>query len=282
MPELPEVETIKKQLNELVPGYQIKDIWFDNPKSLQPTPEVFIDGVKSRIIEKIERHGKILIFCLRGSNVFVVHFKLTGRLLVRKVTDLSDEYVHVILRLEASQASSLKPPASKIELRFADARKFGFMRLLQKGELTRFLTEFGPEPLDDLTREKFREILAGTSRKVKEVLMDQKAISGIGNIYANEALWLAKAHPETPADRLSQKQMIELFDSIEKVLKEGLKTGGASDEWYLDAFGAKGKYQEHFKVYGRVGLPCLRCRTPIQRIAVGQRGSFYCPKCQDG
>lgn len=280
MPELPEVETIKRQLNELIPCYQIKDVWFDNPKSLQPTPEVFIDGVKSRIIEKIERRGKILIFCLRGSNVFVVHLKLTGRLLVRKPTDLPDEFVHVVLRLGAGNLKPRRKLESKLELRFADARKFGFMRFLQKGELARLLAEFGPEPLDDLTREKFRKILAGTSRKVKEVLMDQKAISGMGNIYANEGLWLAKVHPETLANRLSQKQMVNLFDSIEKVLKEGLKTGGASDGWYLDAFGAKGKYQEYFKVYGRVGLPCWRCRTPIQRIAVGQRGSFYCPKCQ--
>jgi len=266
-PELPEVETIKRQLADTIVGCKITNVWFDNPKSLQSNPLIFVKGVKGAIIQKIDRRAKLVIFYLDGSKAFVVHLRMTGRLLIRKAGDSIDAFAHVVLSLEKG-----------LELRFCDARKFGFMRFLKdQKELKELLLGYGPEPLDDLSLEKFRQILSKNQRSIKEVLTDQKLISGIGNIYANDGLWLAKTHPLEPANKVDAAIV---FKAIEKVLTEGLKDGGASDQWYVNAFGAKGKYQEHFKVYGRIGKPCLRCKTIIKRIVVASRGTFYCPKCQ--
>jgi len=262
-PELPEVETIKRQLADTIVGCKITNVWFDNPKSLQSNPLIFVKGVKGAIIQKIDRRAKLVIFYLDGSKAFVVHLRMTGRLLIRKAGDSIDAFAHVVLSLEKG-----------LELRFCDARKFGFMRFLKdQKELKELLLGYGPEPLDDLSLEKFRQILSKNQRSIKEVLTDQKLISGIGNIYANDGLWLAKTHPLEPANKVDAAIV---FKAIEKVLKDG----GASDQWYVNAFGAKGKYQEHFKVYGRIGKPCLRCKTIIKRIVVASRGTFYCPKCQ--
>lgn len=270
MPELPEVETIRKQLADTTIGYKIANIWFDNPKGLQPNPAIFIKGVKGAIIQRIDRRAKLLIFYLSKNKAFVAHLRMTGRLLIRKVGDPKDDFVHVILLLEGLQAS--------LELRFCDSRKFGFMRFLKdQKELKELLAGYGPEPLNDLSLEKFRQILSKNRRSIKEVLMDQKLISGIGNIYANDGLWLARTHPRESANKVDAT---EVFKAIVKVLTEGLKNGGASDQWYVNAFGGKGKYQEHFKVYGRIGKPCLRCKTPIKRIVIASRRTFYCPKCQ--
>jgi len=283
MPELPEVETIKKQLADTIVGCKITNVWFDNPKGLQPSPAVFIKGIKGSIIQRIDRRAKLLVFYLDNSKAFVAHLRMTGRLLVRKVGDPKDDFAHVILSLGArskglgaskEKSRQLRP----LELRFCDARKFGFMRFLKdRKELEELLLGYGPEPLDDLSLEKFRQILSKNRRSIKEVLMDQKLISGIGNIYANDSLWLAKTHPLEPANKVDTAIV---FEAIERVLAEGLKDGGASDQWYVNAFGGKGKYQEHFKVYGRKGKSCLRCKTIIRRIVITSRGTFYCPKCQ--
>lgn len=293
LPELPEVETIKKQLADSIVGCKITNVWFDNPKGLQPSPSIFIKGIKGSIIQKIDRRAKLMIFYLDGSKAFVVHLRMTGRLLIRKVGDPKDYFVHTILLLGRSHLSPLakasgaiRPAcggtflagATSLELRFCDVRKFGFMRFLKdQKELEELLLGYGPEPLDDLNLEKFRQILSKNRRSIKEVLMDQKLISGIGNIYANDGLWLAKTHPLEPANKVDAAIV---FRAIEKVLAQGLKDGGASDQWYVNAFGGKGKYQEHFKVYGRKGKPCLQCKTIIKRIVIASRGTFFCPKCQ--
>lgn len=282
-PELPEVETIKKQLADIIVGCKITNIWLDNSKSLQPNPSIFIKGVKGAVIQRIDRRAKLLVFHLNSSKAFVVHLKMTGRLLIREVGNPKDDFVHVVLSLGArSKGQRTREEKSRqlhhLELRFCDSRKFGLMRFLKdQRELEGLLSGYGPEPLNDLSLEKFRQILSKNRRPIKEVLMDQKLISGIGNIYANDGLWLAKTHPLEPANKVDA---VMVFKAIVKALVEGLKTGGASDQWYVNAFGAKGKYQEHFKVYGRKGKPCLRCNTPIKRIVIASRGTFFCPKCQ--
>ncbi len=270
MPELPEVETIRRDLNRLIVGKKILDIATDSPKQVQPSLAKVKKAVIGTTIKKIERRAKLLQIFLSNHQILVIHLKLTGRLLVREEGAPKDDWQHVIISLSGNQ-----------ELRFADLRKFGWVRLLKdKKELEKLLSEFGPEPLDGLDLETFRKILASTSRPVKIVLMDQKKIAGIGNIYANDALFLAKIDPRRPAKKVTEKEAEKLLKAIEKVLQAGIKYRGASDQYYLDALGRKGSYQDHFLTYGRDGEKCLDCGGEIKRLKIGGRGTFYCPACQ--
>ncbi len=274
MPELPEVETIRRQLEKELVGKSITGIWYDTPKMLRPSPQTLAEGITDRKITALKRRAKLLIIELdNGQAHLTAHLKLSGRLLVRKATDSPDQFVHVKLALN---------DPNHTELRFANARKFGYLEYLPRGkdDLQRVLSRYGPKPLDDLTAKEFYRRLQTTRRAIKTILLDQKVFSGIGNIYANDSLWLAKIHPETPASQLTQNQADHLLQAIEAVLKEGLKAGGASDQWYRDAYGKKGRYQDHFKVYGRVGQECLNKNGKIKRITVGGRGTFFCPSCQ--
>ena len=249
MPELPEVETIRTQLESLIVGKEILSM-----------------GVK---ITKIGRRAKLLLIYLDNNGYLVFHLKLTGRILVRKNSDPKDDWQRITL-----------PLSDDLELRFCDARKFGWMKFIKnKEELDKLLEKLGPEA-NSVSFEEFKKILSTSRRPVKIVLMDQEKISGVGNIYANDALWLAKINPRTPANQLSNQLTNQLFDAILKVLKDGIKYGGASDQHYLKPDGTRGEYQKHFLVYGRSGEPCLKCKIKIVRIAIGGRGTFYCPNCQ--
>ena len=270
MPELPEVETIKNDLTTLIVDRKILDIKTDSPKQVKPSIEVVKKEVVGASIKKIERRAKLLQIFLSNNKILIIHLKLTGRLLVRNKEEAIDKWQHVTLVLSGGK-----------ELRFADLRKFGWVRLLQdKKELEEILNEFGLEPLDDLGLKEFKEIVSSTSRAIKVLLMDQKKISGIGNIYACDALLLAKIHPAKKANELSDNETKRLFEAVEKVLKAGIKYRGASDQYYLDALGHKGSYQDHFLVYGRAGKNCLKCSGKIEKIKLGGRGTYYCPKCQ--
>ncbi len=280
MPELPEVETIRRQLEKEIVGCTIADVWYDREKMLRPSVEEFVKGVRGKKIAGVSRRAKLLIFVVaglvpargdhKGRNYITCHLRLSGRLFVRQEGNKPDDYAHVILRFEGGR-----------ELRFSEMRLFGYMEYLpDQASLERILSKYGPEPLDDLTADKFYSILQKTKKPIKPVLLDQSKLSGVGNIYANDALFLAKIHPQTPAKSLNRRQSDNLLEAIEQVLKEGLKYGGASDQWYLQVHGERGSYQDHFKVYGRTGQDCIVCGTKIERVALGGRGTFYCPKCQ--
>lgn len=239
---------------------------------------------------------------LSNGKILAVHLKLTGRLLVRKKTDKKDDFQRIIFKLKTPSISSLKASGSirtrleerflegrknekgktgDLELRFCDARKFGWIKLLDTRELRLENRKFGVEPLTkEFTLDKFKEILNSTGRAVKIVLMDQKKMAGVGNIYANDALFLAKIDPRRPAKKITEEEAKKLYEAIEKVLKAGIKYRGASDQNYLDALGQKGAYQKHFLVYKRDGEKCLKCHGEIKRLKVGGRGSFFCDRCQ--
>ncbi len=271
MPELPEVETIRRELSKELVGLEVQNVVWDDKRLLKPNPEEVKEAIVGKSFESVERRAKLLVFRLTGNVNFLCHLRMSGRLLIRNQDDPKDKYVEVWIKLSEGR-----------ELRFANSRKFGYIKLASSEEIEKALKKYGPEPLDDLTVDKFKEILSSTRAMIKSVLMDQKRIAGIGNIYANDALWLAKIHPETPANKLSEKKVEELYQAVEKVLKQGLETKGASDQWYRDAYGKKGSYQQKFKVYGRAGKPCLRDDGgTIQRIKVGGRGTFFCPVCQE-
>ncbi|MDP2874226.1 MAG: bifunctional DNA-formamidopyrimidine glycosylase/DNA-(apurinic or apyrimidinic site) lyase [bacterium] len=271
MPELPEVETIRRDLEKAIVGRKILGITTDAEKLFSPSFKAVSAGVNGQKIIAIGRRAKLLHLSLGNHLYLLIHLKMTGRLLLRKKGDPRDEFQHVVFILGGGE-----------ELRFADMRLFGYLKLVGEEEFKKILGEYGPEPLLDMNLADFRGILQGRSKPVKLLLLDQELISGIGNIYANEALFVAGIDPRRKADSLSEKETSRLFSAIEKVLSEGLHYRGttASDDKYVDAYGKKGHYQDHLRVYGHGGLPCPKCRGKIQRVTLGGRGTFFCPACQ--
>ena len=258
MPELPEVETIRMQLESLIVGKKILGI---DDGSLKEAI-----GAK---ITKIARRAKLIQIFLDNGKILVIHLKLTGRILVRKSSDPKDDWQRITISL-----------ADGLELRFADLRKFGWLKLMtDESELKKILGEFGPEATE-INLNEFKNILAGSRRPVKVVLMDQEKISGIGNIYAADALNLARIDPRTPARQLDNQAAGRLHEAILKVLRLGIRYGGASDQFYLDALGAKGHYQDHFLVYNREGEKCFNCGGLIKKFFLAGRGTYWCPNCQ--
>lgn len=269
MPELPEVETIKLQLEKLIVGKKVLAIETDTPKMLQPSPAVVQKAIIRAKITKVVRRAKLIQFYFDNGRVLISHLKLTGRLLVRKKADPEDDWQRITISFSGD-----------LELRFADLRKFGWLKLItDNAELKKILEEYGPEA-DRVTLKEFGEILAKTTRPIKVVLMDQTKISGIGNIYAADALNLAKIDPRRPAKSLNPGEQKALREAILKVLNLGIKFGGASDQFYLDALGAKGHYQDHFLVYNREGESCFNCGSLIKKIRLAGRGTYFCPVCQ--
>jgi formamidopyrimidine-DNA glycosylase len=270
MPELPEIETIRLQLDKFLVGKTITGVTTDSAKQVKPSLSSVKKAVLGAKIKKVSRRAKLLIIHLSNSQFLAFHLKLTGRLLFRQKNHSPDNWTHVVFSLGQNH-----------ELRFADSRKFGWVQLLNKDQYEKVLADYGPEPLTDLTFVRFQKILASTRRPIKVLLMDQAKIAGIGNIYDNDALNLAGLNPRRPASSLSEKEAKKLLKAIKKVLKAGIKYRGASDNYYLDALGQKGAYQDHFLTYARAGQKCYQCKKgKIKRVTLAGRGTFYCPACQ--
>jgi len=270
MPELPEIETIKLQLNEFLVGKTVVNITTDSDKQVKPNLATVKKDILNFKISKVSRRAKLLIIHLSGENFLAFHLKLTGRLLFRKKGHPKDAWTHVTLFFNDGS-----------ELRFSDSRKFGWAQLLNKAEYKKIIDSYGPEPLENYQFKDFQKILNSTRRPIKVLLLDQTKISGIGNIYDCDALNLAQINPRRPANSLSNDEAKKLYDAIKKVLKAGIKYRGASDNFYLDALGQKGAYQEHFLTYARIGQTCLQCKKgKIVRITLAGRGTFFCPNCQ--
>ncbi len=265
MPELPEVETIKNELKEAVLGEKIIGIIINNPKVIkEPGRENFIKGIKDAAIKNILRKGKLLILELSSGKSLCIHLKLTGQLVYPGEPKLS--------------RVSFKLSDGKF-LDYRDQRLLGELRLLNNWRSLKFVQELGPEPFD-LSVEQFKKMLVGKRTKIKPLLMDQSFISGVGNLYAAEALFRARIHPERPATSFSDKEKEALFKEIKDTLLEAIKFKGSSVDQYRQLSGEPGEYVIHHKVYDREGKPCLVCKTPIRRISLGGRGTYFCPKCQ--
>lgn len=270
MPELPEVETIKLQLTKLLVGHLIEKIEVNAPKIFPKGQDKLIGGK----VRGVRRFGKVLVVDLNNGYSFLIHLKLTGQVVYSnsRLPNAPNKFTHVIFSLSGGA-----------KLFFNDSRKFGWIRVEKTGEVENesFVKKLGPEPLKDLTREKFIQIVSSSSRPIKILLMDQEKIAGVGNIYANDALWLAAIDPRLPANNLQPEKEKKLYDAVITVLKNGIKYEGASDQWYLTAEGKKGSYQEHFLAYGRQGEPCERCHKAIfKKFFLGGRGTYVCPVCQ--
>lgn len=281
MPELPEVETLRLQLSDLIVGQTIKNIKILKNKSFIGDSGLLI-GAK---IKNIRRFAKILIFDLSNEFCLAIHLKLSGQLIYRGTRDqelgIRNNIDPLLRTLPNKYTRAIITFASGDILYFNDLRIFGWIKVIKSTNVKDVVEHLGPEPFKDLTLEKFKEILQSSKKPIKLVLMEQEKIAGVGNIYANEALFLAGIHPKTSAFRLSVQQAEVLYLKLLKVLKDGIKWGGASENNFRDAFGRMGKLQEHFLVYAKEGQACPNnCGEKIRRIALGGRGTFFCPKCQ--
>ncbi len=276
MPELPEVEILRLQLSQLIVGKTIKSIDILKAKS-------FIGDKRQVIGEKIvgiRRFAKILVVDLAIGLSLVIHLKMSGQLIFQNTRQLrsSDHQSDVVDSFLNKHTRVIITFIDNSKLFFNDQRIFGWIKVVR--DLLSITNKLGPDPFN-FTNKKFYQILQISKRPIKLVLMDQEKIGGVGNIYANDALFLSKINPKTPASGLSKVQAEVLFHKLLKVLIEGIKWRGASQNNFRDAYGAKGEKQEHFYVYAQEGKKCInKCGETIKRISLGGRGTFYCPVCQ--
>jgi len=269
MPELPEVETIKRQLNKEIAGKKITGIGVLTEKTLRTSKAEFIKKVVGAKIKTVERRAKLLIMNLSNGYSVLTHLKMTGQY----VYD-GEAYKHTRV------VFSFGP---KVKIMFNDMRRFGYLKLVKTSDLPKFLEgEYGPEPLEkNFTVQKFSEVLKRRpNMKTKQLLMEQKLIAGMGNIYAQEACFMAHVLPTRSAKSLKPAEIKKLYESIRKVMTEAIKYGGTSAENYLNLYGKQGDFVKRLKVYGRGKERCRRCGSILKTIKLGGRGTVYCAKCQ--
>jgi len=287
MPELPEVETVRRGLAELLPNRRIRTITHDWPKSFPNDPAQVDQFVIGTTVRTVRRRAKVLIIDLTSDYSFVIHLKMTGQLVFRSATehfgaghpndsligDLPDKSTRVTITFDDDS-----------KLFFNDQRKFGWMRLVATGlvEELPFFQKVGPEPLaDEFTAEVFATRLKRRKDSgVKATLLDQSVVAGIGNIYADESLWGAKIHPESKIRDLSMAQITALHTALLAVLRLSIEKGGSTDRNYVNHEGKRGSYLTFANVFRREGQPCPRCGTTIVKLRVAGRGTHICPHCQ--
>ena len=273
MPELPEVETIARSLGPRLRGRAIAAIELLHRPLLRRGGSRALEALRGRRVTGVRRRGKMLLVECEGGRTLAFHLKMTGQFLFAKEGEPRDKHTRLAVRFEDGRD----------ELRFRDVRKFGFLLCLEgpPEAACRELASLGPEPLE-VGPAEFAAVLGARRGRVKAVLLDQARIAGIGNIYADEALFAARVHPETPASALGPVAVGRLYAAVREVLGAAVAAGGStlSDDGYRDADGNAGGFQLSHKVYGRKGEPCLACGTPVAVRRVAGRSSHFCPKCQ--
>lgn len=269
MPELPEVETTVRALRAPLLGETITGVRNSWPRHIAtPSPEALQRRIDGRRIEAIDRRGKYLVFTLTGGETLIIHLRMTGHLSVVDGGAPVAAHTHTIFTLAGGK-----------EMRFRNPRKFGRVYLVQDPE--EVLGKLGPEPLDPaFTPEKLKEQLERRTKHLKALLLDQTFIAGVGNIYADEALFYARLHPQRRADSLEDDEIKRLHAALQKVLQLGIEREGASIDRYVKPDGSRGTMQDVVSVYKRTGEACRRCGTAIERIVVTGRSTHFCPDCQ--
>jgi formamidopyrimidine-DNA glycosylase len=278
MPELPEVEVMRRDLEREVVGKKIKSVEVTGTRSVRRhrNRKEFIEVLGGRKIVAVQRRGKYIVMKLDGTDALVVHLGMSGQLLRAKTArEKAPKHTHVVITFTQGGL-----------LRFVDPRTFGEMFVTTYDEIDQQVEELahlGIDPLETaLSWDLFGRMLAERKTKLKPLLMDQKFIAGIGNVYSDEILFEAGLKWERQSDSLSQQEVRRLYRAISETLQGAVKYRGSSlaDEGYVDLFGKPGEYQEHHQVYGREGQACVRCRRPIQRARYSNRSTFYCDACQ--
>jgi len=285
MPELPEVETIRRDLEHKIIGQRITDVDVRKKKIVRSKINIFRQRLRGNSFTKIERRGKLLIWQLKKHGQYLLlHLKMTGQLIYRgkneviagghswpRLGQLPNQYSHVIFSF-----------AGGGQLFFNDLRQFGYLRLVDEKERQKIIARFGIEPLTrDFTWAKFQQAVRGKRLNVKAVLLDQKVIAGIGNIYADEICFRASVKPNRAVNKLLTGELRKIFNSCSVIIRQAIKYRGTTFNDYVDAAGRQGNFAGHLKVYQRAGKKCRRCRRGvIRRIKVAGRGTHYCPRCQ--
>jgi formamidopyrimidine-DNA glycosylase len=278
--ELPEVEVVRRDLEKDVVGRRIREADVRPQRNAMRVirrharRKEFSDRLAGKKIARIDRKGKYVLMYLDGSDVLVVHFGMSGQLLRGNKRQALPPHTHVVL--EFMQGG---------DLRFVDPRTFGEMFVTSADELgkVRELDHIAIDPLEDaFTWQQFSAELARRAQKLKPLLMDQKFISGLGNIYSDEVLFAAGLRWDRMSDTLSSQEVRRLYRALREVVQDAIRFRGTTleDEAYVDLYGKPGEFAAELKVYGRRGLPCRRCRTPIEMVKISGRGSYYCPQCQ--
>lgn len=265
MPELPEVETIKRDLEQIIIGAKIIKVCVHNPKVIrEPGLAAFKKFLEGQKIKGVLRRAKLLILELSNGRALTIHFKMSGQLVYPGGAGRS----RVAFHLSGGKTVD-----------FNDQRLFGELRLVRDWKKLKFVRALGPEPFD-LTFSDFKDMLSKKKTKIKPLLLDQKFISGIGNIYAAEILFRAKINPKRQAQSLTKKEKGILYKQMKIVLKNAIKYGGSSVDDYVRVSGSNGDYARFHRVYARQDKPCFICGRTIKRITLGGRGTYFCPKCQ--
>jgi len=274
MPELPEVETIRRGLLKSLVGEEVAHVKVLRPDSIaHPTPALFTKRLPGHKFVDVQRRGKYLILNLSGDAALIVHLRMSGRLLLVKTKARPGKFLRVRIGLKSGR-----------ELHFEDMRVFG--RLWFKGKAEALnqavpgLSELGVEPLEGMSGADLTKLFKNKSQAVKSALLDQRLIAGIGNIYADESLFRARIHPQLPAGQVSKVQSERLAKEICAVLTRAIELRGSSLKDYTDSEGVNGNYQLDALVYGRDGQPCRNCGSAIKRVRIVGRSSHFCPKCQ--
>jgi formamidopyrimidine-DNA glycosylase len=271
MPELPEVETIARTLAPAVRGRVIAGVELIFRPLLRRGGRKVLAGLEGRRVLGVRRRGKMLLIACESARTLVFHLKMTGQFLFAGATEPCDKHTRLVIRFEDGAN----------ELRFRDVRKFGFLLCVEGDPMAACaeLACLGPEPLE-VGLEEFAAFIARKKGRIKSLLLDQTVIAGIGNIYADEMLFDARIHPETPASSLAKKAVERLYVSMKKVLTLAIAEKGSTLQDYRDAEGKAGNFQFFHKVYDRKGEPCVVCAAPVRMTRIGGRSSHFCPKCQ--
>jgi formamidopyrimidine-DNA glycosylase len=277
MPELPEVETVRRGLAPILTGKQIKSITSLHPRLERRNENLSLASTKGARIMSVERRGKYLWFKLDREQAIVGHLGMSGQMLIVSKTSPLEKHARAVIDFGDK----------KLEFRFVDQRTFGWLAVAElidseNGQIPKICTHISLDPFDPQFDLKAAAKAIGNRRsEIKRVLLNQEAVSGIGNIYADEALWLAKIHPETRTEKLSEREIIKILNCAKNVMNSALAQGGTSfDDLYINVNGESGYFEVSLRVYGREGEPCTRCRTPIRRIVFANRSSHLCPHCQ--
>lgn len=281
MPELPEVETLKRELSRVLVGKKFKDIKVLNKKSVAPlSPKVFRSKLTDQKIQSVDRRAKMLIINLTGPLSLAVHLKMTGQLIfmpkkgpvvIGGHPEDPEKYTRILFTFSTGE-----------RLRFNDLRKFGWVRLIDDDGVAALVGPVGVEPLSkNFSSTKLAEIIKRyPKRTIKQILLDQTLIAGIGNIYADEACFLSGILPTRPASKIKDTEIVKLRNAIVFVLKLSISKKGTSSKNYVRSDGTRGGFVPYLKVYGRAGEPCKTCDTPIKKIRHRGRGTHFCSKCQ--
>lgn len=270
MPELPEVETYVQEIRPALQGHHVLGgrVFWERTIAAPESPDEFVHALRGRRFDHFGRRGKYMLLGLDDGRTLIVHLRMTGELRVEAEDLPLDKHARVVLDLDGG-----------LRLRFSDQRKFGRIWLVTDPQ--RVLHKLGPEPLgEEFTPAQFGTALAGRTASIKALLLDQSIVAGVGNIYADEALFLARIHPRRGGGALSDLEVAALRDAVRAVLAQGIAMRGSSLQNYAPPSGEKGSFQEMHVVFRRTGQPCLTCGTPIERIKLAQRSTHFCPQCQ--